>query len=107
MKEEVQTTGLPLPLWKDANREVRRLWESQGIEVNRLKRVRFGPVFLPSYVKQGQFIELEHKQLADLCWQAGIDEPKRYIPPTKEVEKRERHVSKLRSSAGKLKRSRR
>ncbi|WP_432696354.1 23S rRNA pseudouridine(2605) synthase RluB [Marinobacterium sp. YM272] len=40
------------------NREVRRLWESQGLQVNRLKRVRFGPVFLPSDVKVGTWREL-------------------------------------------------
>jgi len=37
------------------NREVRRLWESQGLQVNRLKRVRFGPVFMPSRLKAGQY----------------------------------------------------
>jgi len=35
------------------NREVRRLWESQEVQVSRLKRVRFGPVFLPSDVRAG------------------------------------------------------
>lgn len=45
------------------NREVRRLWESQGLTVSRLKRVRYGEVFIPSRVKQGQWAELE---LADI-----------------------------------------
>jgi len=40
------------------NREVRKLWESQGLKVSRLKRVRFGPIFIPSAVKRGQFQEL-------------------------------------------------
>ena len=40
------------------NREVRRLWEAVGAQVARLKRVRFGPVFLPSSVRPGRFQEL-------------------------------------------------
>jgi len=43
------------------NREVRRLWESQGLQVNRLKRVRFGPVFMPSRLKAGQYEYLPQK----------------------------------------------
>ncbi len=39
-------------------REVRRLWEAVGAQVARLKRVRFGPIFLPARVKSGQFEEL-------------------------------------------------
>ncbi|MGY6587551.1 MAG: pseudouridine synthase [Wenzhouxiangella sp.] len=40
------------------NREVRRLWEAVGAQVARLKRVRFGPVFLPSRVRTGRYEEL-------------------------------------------------
>jgi 23S rRNA pseudouridine2605 synthase len=39
-------------------REVRRLWEAVGAQVARLKRVRFGPVFLPARVRSGHYEEL-------------------------------------------------
>ncbi|MCX7552863.1 pseudouridine synthase [Marinicella sp. S1101] len=45
------------------NREVRRLWESQNIQVSRLKRVRYGPVFLPKSLRKGQMKELNAKEL--------------------------------------------
>ena len=51
------------------NREVRRLWESQGLTVSRLKRVRYGEVFIPSRVKQGQWTEMERpKSRAFIAW---------------------------------------
>ncbi|MEZ0469822.1 pseudouridine synthase [Luteimonas salinilitoris] len=40
------------------NREVRRLWESQGCQVSRLKRVRYGSVALPQPLLRGQSQEL-------------------------------------------------
>ncbi|MBY4677570.1 23S rRNA pseudouridine(2605) synthase RluB [Marinobacterium arenosum] len=58
------------------NREVRRLWESQGITVSRLKRVRFGPVFLPSDVKVGTWRELSQKEVKGLGAMFGLA-PKR------------------------------
>jgi 23S rRNA pseudouridine2605 synthase len=45
------------------NREVRRLWESQNIQVNRLKRVRYGGVFLPKSLRKGKCHELSPKEL--------------------------------------------
>ncbi len=41
------------------NREVRRLWEAVGAQVARLKRVRFGPLFLPARLRPGR-----HEQLS-------------------------------------------
>ena len=40
------------------NREVRRLWESQGCQVSRLKRTRYGSVTLPQPLLRGQSQEL-------------------------------------------------
>ncbi len=50
-------------LLEGRNREVRRLWESQGVRVSRLKRVRYGPIFLPSRLVQGKWEELEQKDV--------------------------------------------
>jgi 23S rRNA pseudouridine2605 synthase len=44
------------------NREVRRLWESQGLVVSRLKRVRFGPVFITSDLKEKTRDKLDRLQ---------------------------------------------
>jgi 23S rRNA pseudouridine2605 synthase len=43
------------------NREVRRLWQSQGCFVSRLKRVRYGAAFLPKRLRMGQWSEIEPK----------------------------------------------
>ncbi len=80
------------------NREVRRLWESQGVTVSRLKRVRYGNIFIPSHVRVGQWIEMNEKEIKDLCVTAGLDAPV-FQPLTKaEKEIHARHQRKLRSS---------
>ncbi|MEH6470754.1 MAG: 23S rRNA pseudouridine(2605) synthase RluB [Halopseudomonas sp.] len=58
------------------NREVRRLWESQDVEVSRLKRVRYGCIFVPKQVSSGQWIELGQKELNDLCDLASLERRK-------------------------------
>ncbi|MDY0005431.1 MAG: pseudouridine synthase [Spongiibacteraceae bacterium] len=58
------------------NREVRRLWESQGLQVSRLKRVRFGTLFLSSRLKQGQWQELNQEEVAAVYQLAGLAPPR-------------------------------
>ena len=48
------------------NREVRRLFESQGLTVSRLVRVGFGPIGLPNRLKRGQFYELNPMEVANI-----------------------------------------
>ncbi len=80
------------------NREVRRLWESQGVTVSRLKRVRYGNIFIPSHVRVGQWIELDNKEIKDLCLTAGTEAPESQPLTRAQKEIRERHQRKLRSS---------
>ncbi|MCQ4348726.1 rRNA pseudouridine synthase [Pseudomonas stutzeri] len=54
------------------NREVRRLWESQGVVVSRLKRVRFGPVFLTSDLSVGRWREMEQGEVDILAAEVGL-----------------------------------
>ena len=48
------------------NREVRRLWESQDLQVSRLIRTRFGPYILPRRKRPGQHWRLEDKEIVAL-----------------------------------------
>lgn len=83
------------------NREVRRLWESQGVKVSRLKRVRYGNIFIPSHVRVGQWLELTEKEIADLCLTAGFDSNKltKIAEPSRnEKIARDRHERKLRAA---------
>jgi 23S rRNA pseudouridine2605 synthase len=52
-------------LHEGRNREVRRLWESQGVEVSRLIRIRYGTLSMPRFLGRGQTYELSPKEVAD------------------------------------------
>ncbi|MCG8519786.1 MAG: 23S rRNA pseudouridine(2605) synthase RluB [Pseudomonadales bacterium] len=60
-------------LMEGRNREVRRLWESQGVKVSRLKRVRYGPIFLPSRLSVGRWEEAGQKAVDDLSRSVGLE----------------------------------
>jgi 23S rRNA pseudouridine2605 synthase len=89
-------------LMEGRNREVRRLWESQGLQVSRLKRVRYGEVFLPSKLKKGQFAELEPREAEVLYRMAGQTAKPVATPTPDERKRQERRQGKKRvDGAGK------
>ncbi|MFT4517958.1 MAG: 23S rRNA pseudouridine2605 synthase [Halioglobus sp.] len=81
-------------LMEGRNREVRRLWESQGLTVSRLKRVRYGEVFIPSKVKQGQWVELDRKEVKSLYRMAEMPEKDMKRGSVKERDAMERQFGK-------------
>jgi 23S rRNA pseudouridine2605 synthase len=54
------------------NREVRRLWESQGVTVSRLSRVRFGPIILERGLRPGRSRPLTDAEQRQLYRAAGL-----------------------------------
>src|SRR5690606_26365585 len=56
------------------NREVRRLWESQGCQVSRLKRICYGDVSLPRELLRGQSQELEGDKVEKLRADLGLED---------------------------------
>ncbi len=72
------------------NREVRRLWESQGLVVSRLKRVRYGPVFLNSDLPMGRWREMSQQEVDILAAEVGLTPVAMPVLNAKSREKLER-----------------
>ena len=77
-------------------REVRRLWESQGCVVSRLKRTRYGNVLIPARVRQGHWLELDAKAVQELYRQGGLT-PRPAAPATPPQRRRQRRQLAKRS----------
>jgi len=65
-------TWYTVTIMEGRNREVRRLWEAAGAQVARLKRVRFGPVFLPKGLRPGNYQMLGDKDHRILREDVGL-----------------------------------
>jgi len=66
-------TWFHVVIMEGRNREVRRLWESQGLTVSRLKRVRYGSIFLDKRARAGEWIELTQLEIDQLSEMAGLE----------------------------------
>lgn len=86
-------------LMEGRNREVRRLWESQGLTVSRLKRVRYGELFIPSKIKKGQWQELGPQEVATLYRMANLP-LKEAVAPTPDDKRRSRRQAGKRAAPG-------
>ncbi len=80
------------------NREVRRLWESQGVTVSRLRRVRFGNIALDRSLRAGLSEELSVKRMIKLYESVGLEfvEPENVAVDAKNTQK-ERPRKKIES----------
>ncbi|MBD91785.1 MAG: 23S rRNA pseudouridylate synthase B [Halieaceae bacterium] len=87
-------------LMEGRNREVRRLWESQGTTVSRLKRVRYGDVFLPSKLKKGQWLELPQRDVDVIYQMAALPTKEVASLSKKDLERRQRFAKKGQRVAG-------
>jgi len=53
---------------------VRRLWESQEVQVSRLIRTRYGPIALPKWLGRGKIHPLTPPELQALVNSVGLGE---------------------------------
>ncbi len=85
-EEIVESGGEGINRWfhvvimEGRQREVRRLWEAIGVQVSRLKRVRYGSVILESALKVGRWRALTHTEVNQLLEISGLPPEKRQLP---------------------------
>ena len=102
LKDQVRLNNwFQVTLGSGKNREVRSLWESQGFEVSRLKRISYGPVILPSFVRPGNYTYLSEKEVAQLANSVNLNIALRNDLTLQK--KSQRNERRLRSKGSKVK----
>lgn len=67
-------------LHEGKNREVRRLWESQGVQVSRLIRIRVGSFTMPKGLRTGHSVLLSSEDVANLYRLVNLPPPPMSAP---------------------------
>ncbi|HET6432376.1 pseudouridine synthase [Dyella sp.] len=84
------------------NREVRRLWDSQGFLVSRLKRIRYGTVQLPRALRRGDCEALGEEAVKELRKVTGLGSPQPVLTlsPVLHQRRANRNVTEYRPERG-------
>ncbi|MBD8873898.1 pseudouridine synthase [Rhodanobacter sp. DHB23] len=84
------------------NREVRRLWDSQGFLVSRLKRIRYGNVELPRTLRRDDSATLDEESVKQLRQAAGLGAPQPVLTlsPVLHQRRANRNVTEYRPEGG-------
>jgi 23S rRNA pseudouridine2605 synthase len=84
------------------NREVRRLWDSQGFLVSRLKRIRYGQIELPRTLRRGDCEPLDAATIKQLRTDTGlgIPQPVLTLSPVLHQRRSNRSVTEYRPASG-------
>ncbi|KZC15865.1 pseudouridine synthase [Rhodanobacter sp. FW510-R12] len=84
------------------NREVRRLWDSQGFLVSRLKRIRYGTIELPRHLRRGECEALDAENIKQLRQTAGLGAPQPVLTlsPVLHQRRANRNVTEYRPERG-------
>jgi len=84
------------------NREVRRLWDSQGFLVSRLKRIRYGSIELPRTLRRDDCATLDEEAVKQLRQTAGLGAPQPVLTlsPVLHQRRANRNVTEYRPESG-------
>ena len=84
------------------NREVRRLWDSQGFLVSRLKRIRYGNIELPRTLRRSDCEALSEDSVKELRKVAGLGAPQPVLTlsPVLHQRRAPRNVTEYRPEKG-------
>jgi 23S rRNA pseudouridine2605 synthase len=84
------------------NREVRRLWDSQGFLVSRLKRIRYGSIELPRALRRGDCEALPEESVKTLRKATGLGaaQPVLTLSPVLHQRRANRNVTEYRPERG-------
>ena len=88
-------------LTEGRNREVRRMWESQGAVVNRLIRVRYGDLMLPKHLPAGGYTEYELEDVNYLRKVVHMDYETETLAKPEDKEERRRRMASIKRAVRK------